>query len=163
MARELLEGDFYGKATKVELGYRNGKPLVRITMQVSEGEHKNKSFDYEGKLDNDNIKYTKRSLVSLGWKGQKIATAEADIKTADATVPFVLRIAEFDRKDGSEVRRWTAVDRIGGAPPLEKAKPDDLAKWDSWFADVGDVGGASNGSSGGGHPNAPGNDSDLPF
>lgn len=158
MARELIEGDFNGKATKIELGYRKGKPLVRITMQIGEGEHKNKSFDYEGKLDGDNIKYTKRSLVSLGWKGAKIATAEADIKAANLNVPFVLRVAEYDKGDGSEPSRWTAVDRIGGAPPLEKAKDDDLAKWDSWFAEAGDVGSAN-----GAYPNAPGNDSDLPF
>ncbi len=156
MATNLIAGDFFGKAVKVELGRKSGKPIVRITMQVGEGEHKGKSFDYEGKLDDSNIAYTKRAMAAVGWKGQTSKTFADDVKAANLTVPFTVEVAEWDPPDGRPTVRWSTVKRIGGAPPLEAFSDDDFAKADEWFASAPEVtpGSGSNGAA---------RNDDLPF
>lgn len=156
MAQQLISGDFVGKAVKVEIGRKKNKPMVRITMQVGEGEHKGKSFDYEGKLDDDNIKYTKRAMVAVGWKGQKSSTFADDVKAAALDVPFTVEVAEWQPPEPDrDIVRWSTIKRLGGAAPLEKFDANDLAKADEWFAAAGDVGERSESS---GAAN-----SDLPF
>ena len=137
----LIEGSFVGRAVKAEIGAnpKTGKPQVRISMEVTEGEHKGKQFPYEGKLDAQNIKFTKTSMMAIGWCGWSAQTFGPDVKEANVTAPFEVVIATWKRPDGTE-RQWSSVRSIGlGVQPLEKLNADAMREVDSWFAEVGDA------------------------
>lgn len=171
----LIEGRFTGKAAHGDVGRRgaNSPVTVNIDCEITEGEHKGKRFQYVGKCGPDNIKYTKWAAKAVGWKGKDIVqTLDRDIKTANLTIEFDLKIARFDR-DG-ELQEWTAVDRIHGIREAIPVAADEAGKVNSWFDDEpsapparndrrdgGDSGGYSNRD--GGHPNAPGADDSVPF
>lgn len=168
----LFFGHFMAKAVKPEIGSYNGKRKVRVEMRITTpGERLGKVLAYEGKLDADNIKYTKRAMIALGWKGQSVSTFVDDVKAADREVEIEVRIAEYTKPDTGQVRRWSSIDRIGNfAPPLQQLDADGTREMDSWFAEVGDVG-ATAGDGGGGSGGAgsgrvgglPGDDEDIPF
>jgi hypothetical protein len=131
----LFSGSFTGKAVKAELGSnKQGKPTVRWEMEVVEGEHKGKRAQYSGKFDAQNIKFTKRDMMSIGWQGKDAATFVEDVTKASAIVPFEAEIVEFDRADGSK-SSWTAARMTGGAPlaPLDRSK---LSEVNQWFAEA---------------------------
>lgn len=169
----LLEGRFTGKAVRGDVGRRgpNSKVTVNIDCQITEGEHKGKTFQYVGKCDPDNIKYTKSAAKAVGWKGKDIIqTLDRDIKAAGLTVDFDLQIARFE-KDG-ELQEWTAVNRIHGIREAIPVVGDEAGKVNSWFEEDAPAGGGyssaprndySSQDSYSSHPNAPGADSDVPF
>lgn len=149
----LFEGNCNGRAVNVEFGADgNNKPRVRWEMEVSDGPHAGKRARYSGKLDPENIKYTKRDMMLIGWKGRDVRTFVDDVKTANKVVPFVAEIARFDR-DG-KVNEWTSVKFSGSAKPLNELDRDKIESVNRWFAEVPDESG---------HSNAPGKDEDLPF
>ena len=83
-----------GKATNVEIGKDSKNTYrVRFDMVVMDGEHKGKRASYSGKLDEDNIKWTKRDMLLLGWAGKSVRTFADDVKKADRAVPFTADIA----------------------------------------------------------------------
>lgn len=136
----LIAGDFQGKAIKAECGAnpKSGKPEVRIDMQVTEGEHKNKTFQYSGKLDEKSIKYTKRDMMALGWTGKDVRAFASEVKAADKTVGFQVEIATWEKEDGT-VKQWSTVRSIGyTAPPLAPLG-DKTADVNQWFAEAGEV------------------------
>lgn len=139
----LIAGDFQGKAVKAEIGAnpKSGKPEVRIDMQVTEGEHKGKIFNYNGKLDDKSIKYTKRDMVAVGWKGKDaVGTFASDVKAADKTVGFTVEIATWNKDDGT-VKQWSTVRSIGYTPPpLTKLDADKARDVNGWFDDAGEIG-----------------------
>lgn len=151
MATNLFEGEFTGNAVKPEFGTKKGRPSIRIEMEVGEGDKKGRRAAYEGQLDEKNIKYTKRAMLAVGWKGVTVATFVADVTAANLTVPFKVEIVSWDPKDGRPVQEWSSVKYIGsGAKPLDAIEPDKIKDVDKWFAEAGDVG-------------ATANNSDLPF
>jgi hypothetical protein len=158
----FFEGDFTGKAAKVEYGEgKNGKPTIRVTMEIVEGPRRGTQVPYDANLKQESIKYTKRDLMALGWKGQSVATLPADVMAAGLTVPFQVRIAEYTNPETGKTRTWNSVGSIGNAaPPLSAATQDTTRNVDSWFAEV-DEQPQQRGY--GGHPNAPDADSDIPF
>lgn len=163
----LIEGRFIGKAVRGEVGRRSpSSPVtVNIDVEIGEGEHKGKRFQYVGKCGADNIKYTKWAAKAVGWKGKDIVqTLDRDIKAANLTIEFDLKIARFERDDGS-VQEWTAVDRIYGIREAIPVSSDEASKVNSWFdePDSQASGGYAAPTPGNRHPNAPGNDSDIPF
>ena len=133
----LISGDFTGKAVKAEFGDdKNGKPKIRIDMQIIGGEHDGKRCPYDGKLSPDNIKYTKAAMRAVGWRGDDVTTFASDVEKAALVVPFTTEVANFKRDDGS-ISEWTAVRKIGGAPPLVKiADKKKIADVNKWFAEV---------------------------
>jgi hypothetical protein len=149
----MIQGQFYGKLVKgtAKIAGRNGKTLAFAELEVIEGEHKGKRFNYEGKLDEKGIKYTKRDLMALGWKGQKSATITADCDAAlegGLVVPFEVEVARWNKPDGG-VKEWETIRSIGRAPmKLDELDAQKLADVDGWFADAGPVDGSN---------------SDLPF
>lgn len=171
----LFEGDFTGKAVKVEFGEgKGGKPAIRVMMEIASGSRSGTQVPYEASFKPESIKYTKRDLMALGWKGQSVSTLVADVMAAGLTVPFNVRIATYENPETGKTRQWNSVGSIGNAaPPLSAASADTTRNVDSWFAEVEDQpsrggggGGGGYGSGGGGydsHPNAPGADSDVPF
>lgn len=147
----LFEGSCTGKPINVEFGAdNNGRPRVRWNMEVTEGEHKGKIANYSGKLDQENIKWTKRDMIAIGWKGKDVTTFVADVKAANAVVPFTAEIANFNGN------QWTSA-KMQGALPLAALDKNRVADVNRWFAEAGlDEGG-----------NVPqtsaGSDADLPF
>jgi hypothetical protein len=137
----MITGQFYGKLIKgtAKVGGRSGKKLAFAELEVTEGEHKGKRFNYEGKLDEKGIKYTKRDLIALGWKGKTSATITADTDAAmesGLVVPFEVEIARWNKPDGS-IKEWEAVRSIGRAPmKVDELNTDELRDVDAWFAEV---------------------------
>jgi hypothetical protein len=155
----LIEGQFYGRAIRGSakiIKKTNGKTVAVAEIEVTEGEHKGKRFGYDGGLDDKGIKYTRRDLTGLGWKGVTAKTLTADVDAAiDAglTVPFEVKIASFKRPDGS-LSEWSTIRSIGRTAPQYEAVDDSkLDEVDRWFAEAGD-GGAANGAN---------NNRDVPF
>ncbi len=137
----LFEGNCIGKPVNVEIGLDGGgHARARWDMEVTEGEHKGKVAKYSGKLSGDNVKWTKRDMMAIGWQGQKSATFVDDVKKANRAVAFEAQIASYN---GNE---WTAA-KFGGAPPLASLDSDKERELDRAFAEAGDVGGGgSNGA-----------------
>lgn len=143
MANGLIEGTFTGKAVPgtAKIGNAKGKVLASVTLEVTEGELKGRRFNYEGKLDQDNIKYTKRDLMALGWKGREaVKTLTSDVDAAQVVTTFEVEIARWQPPEpGAKMREWNAVRSIGrgGARQLEALDADQARNVDRWFAEVG--------------------------
>lgn len=153
MAQQLFNGNCIGRPVNVEFGADNNKkPRVRWEMEATDGEHRGKRASYSGKLDPDNIKWTKRDMIAIGWKGKDVRTFLDDVKAQTGTVPFIAEVARFERDDGT-VSEWTSA-KMTGALPLAALDADKVANVNKWFADAGDVAPA-NGASG--------TNSDIPF
>lgn len=141
----LFAGECIGKATKIEFGADSqGRPRVRWEMEVVDGPHAGKHAQYSGKLDPENIKWTKRDMIAIGWQGKSVKTFVEDATKAAAAgkrVPFTAEIAEFN---GST---WTSA-KMNGALPLAALPSDKVADVDRWFAEAGDVPAADGGTDG---------------
>lgn len=156
---QLFEGSFQqGRILNPEVGpNKAGKATVRWNVAVADdGEHKGKVANYSGKLDPENIKWTKRDMIAIGWQGKDVRTFVEDVKKASRLVPFTAEIARFKRDDGS-VSEWTSAKMSGGAAPLGAFNGDEAASVNRWFADAPEIEPRSS------HPNAPADNSDLPF
>jgi hypothetical protein len=156
---QLFEGQFnQGRITNAEIGpNKSGKAAVRWNVVVvDDGPHKGFTANYSGKLDPENIKWTKRDMIAIGWQGKDVRTFVDDVKKANRLVPFAAEIARFKRDDGS-VSEWTSAKMSGGATPLGTFSNDQAADANRWFAEAPDIEPRSQ------HPNAPADNSDLPF
>ena len=161
MAGFLFDGDCIGHAVGPEVGKKKGAWIVRIEMEVTDGIHKGRRVSYEGKLDEQNIKFTKKAMLAVGWKGVTVATFVDDVKAANLTVPFKVEIASWrpPPEDGRPLQQWSTVKYIGGAAkPLDKPDAAGLHSLDKWLADAGDVGPSASASS-----NGTGRPDGLPF
>lgn len=140
----LFEGDFTGKAVKVEYGEgKNGKPTIRVTMQIESGQRSGTQVVYSANFKPESIKYTKRDLMALGWKGQTVASLADDVARAALIVPFNVRIASYDNPDTGKTSQWNSVGSIGNAaPPLSAASSQTTKSVDSWFNEAEEHGGA---------------------
>jgi len=149
----LFEGSCNGKAIDPEIGFdeKSNCYVVRWQMEVTEGKHAGKRASYKGKLDKQNIKYTKRDMVAIGWKGVKaVETFAADVKAADLTVPFTAEIASWEDPKSGKLKQWTTARSFGfAAAPLAPVPQDKIDAVNGWFDEAGDVGSPPNGSSGG--------------
>ncbi len=135
----LFEGSCIGKAVDIEFGIDNKeKPRVRWSMQVTAGPHIGKRANYSGKFDAGNIKWTKRDMMLIGWKGKDVRTFLDDVRAANREISFDAEIARFERSDGS-VSEWTSV-RMSGAAPLAPAKDDTIAEVNKWFSEAEEIG-----------------------
>ena len=145
----LFEGsNLPGRPINVEFGAdAQNRPRVRWNMEVVEGEHKGKIANYSGKLDPDNIKWTKRDMIAIGWKGLDVRTFVEDVKAANRVVPFTAEIAEYNG------RQWTSA-KMTGAAPLGQLDNEKVADVNKWFAEAGDVA-PSNGASSGARDDIP--------
>lgn len=146
----LFEGNCIGRVVNPEFGGdKQNRPRVRWEMEVTEGPHAGKRATYSGKLDPDNIKWTKRDMIAIGWKGVDVRTFVDDVKANTRPIPFVAEIASW------EDRQWTSA-KMTGALPLATLDKDKVADVNQWFKEAGDVAPTSNGAGGG-------SESDIPF
>lgn len=138
----LFEGEgLKGKAVDVEIGPdQNGKPVVRWNMLVVEGPHAGKKASYKGSLDEKNIRYTKRDMMALGWKGKDaVGTFVKEVRAADLVVAFTAEIASWEDPSSGKVKQWTSARSIGfTAKPLGTFDEDKARDVNSWFDDVPD-------------------------
>lgn len=156
----LFEGECVGKAVNPEIGADgSGKPRVRWEMAVTEGEHRGKRASYSGKLDSDNIKFTKRDMMLIGWKGKDVRTFVSDVKAADKSVPFTAEIASNTYQDSGKTSTWTSAKFSGGTKPLAELDARKVEDVNQWFAEAGDIGPVADGGTNG----TPQDNSDLPF
>lgn len=128
MAKEpdLFNDECMGRAINPEIG---GSPVkVRWEVEVTEGPHKGKRARYSGKLDDKNIRFTKRDMIKVGWQGKSAKTFVADVRAANRVVPFLAEIASYD---GSQ---WTSAKYGSSLAPVE-----DFDKVDRWLAEAGDA------------------------
>lgn len=134
---QLFEGTFQqGKAINAEIG-KSGKKVVRWEMVVvDDGPHKGKAARYSGKLDPDNIKFTKRDMIAIGWQGKDVRTFIDDVTKANKLVPFSAEIATFKREDGS-IAEWTAARMGSGGKPLQAFDSDETRQVNQLFAEAG--------------------------
>lgn len=131
---QLFNGQCNGKVNNPEVGLdSNNKPRVRWEMEVVDGEHAGKRASYSGKLDPENIKFTKKDMMTIGWQGKDVRTFAADVKAAAKVVPFTAEIASYKRDDGS-VSEWTSA-KFGAARPLSDLG-DKASDVNRWFAEV---------------------------
>ncbi len=132
-----------GKAVNIEFGADNqGRPRVRWEMEVLDGPHAGKRAKYSGKLDAENIKWTKRDMLAIGWQGKSVKTFVEDATKAAAAgkkVPFAAEIANHNGNS------WTSA-KMSGALPLAALDASKVADVDRWFAEAGDVGSQSDNS-----------------
>lgn len=129
----LFEGTgLKGRAINVEIGLDGGgMRRARWEMEVVEGPHKGKIARYSGKLGPDHVKYTKRDMMTIGWKGEKSSTFVDDVKKANLVVEFTAEIATHNG------REWVSA-RFGGAAPLAALDSDSERDLDRAFAAAGD-------------------------
>ena len=134
----LSKGNFNGKPTKYEFGMGKKGPEVRIDFQVVGGEHDGMKLPYTGNFTSKGVKYTKRSLIALGWQGEDINTAEKDIMTSPKTVPIEVEIAQWKKDDGT-VKEWSTVRNVGNfGEPLKPVDNSTLKDVNQWLAEAGD-------------------------
>lgn len=139
----LIEGKFHGRPVKgsFKLGASKGKKVIVGEMLVTDGEHKGKTFEYQGSLDDKGIKYTKRDIVAAGWKGKIIETLSTDVDAladSGAIVPFEVKIASW-QPPGAALREWSTIRSIGGfVRQIDPLSKDDVGNVNKWFADVQD-------------------------
>lgn len=130
----LITGDFIGRCARAEIGDKDGTPTVRIQMEVTEGEHRGKRFQYENKLDEKQVKYTRAAMVAVGWKGPNAATFADDVASAGIEdIPFEVGIATWKKPDGT-IKEWSSVRRIGGPAALTSFDRHKLARVNEWLA-----------------------------
>lgn len=135
----LFEGSCVGRAVKQEVGADGqGKPRVKWEMEVIDGEHKGKRAQYSGKLDAENIKWTKRDMISIGWQGKDVRTFVDDVAKANLTIPFEAQIASYDNPSTGKSSQWTAA-KMTGALPLAKLDNDKIENVNRWFSEAEDV------------------------
>lgn len=153
------------KVVSAEIGAAKGKKKVRMVFELVEGPHAGRRASYDGKLDPENIKFTKSDMKKVGWKGVDANTFASDVAAAALVVPIDCEIVSYKYPDTGKTSEWTAVRNIGGARPLDPLAGDDLREVNQWFADAPELtpqpreqNGASRSS---GRP--PVDDSDLPF
>jgi hypothetical protein len=164
----LFEGTgLLAKCVNAEIGNRKGKTKVRMEWEIVEGPHTGKRASYDGKLDADNIKFTKRDMVAAGWQGKTSATFVDDVTKAAKPITIDVEIATHVYEDSGKRSEWSAVRRIGrSAEPLEALDAQQLAKVDSWFAEAGQVerqAPPANGAGNSASAPPPIGDRDLPF
>ncbi len=134
---ELFSGTCNGFAIDPEIGVDgSGHARVRWSMEVTEGPHKGKLAKYSGKLNPDNLRYTKRDMLAVGWQGKDVQTFVADVKAAKKVITFTAEIAEYN---GST---WTSA-RIGGVAPLGQMDTDKQRALNRAMADIADDTGGS--------------------
>lgn len=176
---QLQDGaEYIGRPTAPEYGKTtNGKMEIRLYMEVVEGPLAGRRVKYTaGTKDPRSTAFAKRDLKAAGWQGVDIRTFVADVEkvyASGAKLPFTVRLARYNRDDGS-VSEWWTVHTIGvSAVPLVATAPADDDMVNQWFGDVEDLSSApqtqqtqtpaqsapaqqQTATRGSGHPNAPG-------
>lgn len=131
--QQYFEGDgFVGRVVNPQVGKYKGKTKVSATFEITEGRHKGRRVQYDGKTDPENLGYTKRDMIAMGWKGEQSSTFATDVAAANLTLEFSVRIASYND------RKWLSVGRIGSALQLDALDRDEASELDRYFSEVPD-------------------------
>lgn len=113
----LAVGNYIGipEAVSIAKNYKDER-AVFVKVRIVDGESEGQTMVYDGALEGDRIKFTKRDLVAFGWKGQSSATVHDDILGAAKRVPFRVEHMKYTKPDKNGNDRFFAVMRdIGRA------------------------------------------------
>lgn len=126
------------RPVKFELGNGKKGPEVRIEAIIVGGEHDGRKIPYSGNFSTKGVKYTKRSLMELGWQGKTIETAEKDIMTSPKTVQAQVEIARWENPETGKLSEWSTVRSFGTyVEPLKPLASSELKDVNQWLAEVG--------------------------
>jgi len=139
----MLEGKFNAKVADAELGHnKKDQPEIRLQFEIIGGTSNGSKVPYSGLFTEKAVRYTRRDLLALGWKGKTITTAVADILAAQKTVPIEVVIATWKNPDTGKERSWSTVRSIGFvADPLKPLDDRSAKDVDGWLAEAADGGG----------------------
>lgn len=151
---ELFEGNFQMRVVEASISNVKGKMKVRIELEIADGPRAGRRVSYDGKLDADNIKWTKLDMVGCGWKGKDVRTFVSDVMSSGKVIAGQARIASYTYPDSGKLKEWVAAERLGRAPAVtaEPLNDDQYKDVNAWFAEVPDD-----------DRGAPASDDSLPF
>lgn len=137
---DLFEGNFQMRVVDASISNVKGKMKVRIELEIVDGPRAGRRISYDGKLDADNIKWTKLDMVGCGWKGKDAKTFVDDVLSSGKTIAGQVRIASYRYPDTGKEKQWLAAERLGRAPAVtaEPLNDDQYKDVNSWFAEVPD-------------------------
>jgi hypothetical protein len=158
---KVIDG-FYGDNDK-------NIPIVRINVELTEGEHKGQRFSYEEPVNNKQAPYIARTCKAVGWQCRDLETLKADVaewikKTGGEST---LEIKHFVRKTGTKIgTTWAKPNSIGRGPkPLKASSAENRA--DANAALLAALAEQEQYEAGGGPPRddipPPGDDDSIPF
>lgn len=98
----------------------NVVPIVRVTVELTEGDHKGQRQIYEEIVDNKQAPYIFRTLKAVGWRCQKLATLKSDIVEWISATKGGLSTVEIKHlpvKNGPKAGSiWVKVGALGRGP-----------------------------------------------
>lgn len=144
MSTALIQGNFMGKAIKVDLGSnKKDQPELKIEFELVGGEHNGRKLPYSGLFTDKSVKYTRQAMRELGWNGEAIpvegasAFLSALIMKAAKVVPVEVTIASWTNPDTKELREWSTVRNVGTyTAPVVPASKSQIADVNKWLADA---------------------------
>jgi hypothetical protein len=145
MSQVLIQGNFTGKAVKVDLNKnKKGQAELKIEVEITAGEHAGRRLPYSGLFTDKALKYTRRAMIELGWDGKPLptdpkaaqASISAQILGAAKVVPIEVTVASWESPDG--LREWSTVRNIGTyVAPIVPPEKSDIVDINKWLAEAG--------------------------
>lgn len=153
MSQVLIQGNFIGKAVRVDLSKnKKQQPELKIDFELVGGEHAGRKLPYSGLFTDKAVKYTRRAMLELGWDGKPLPTdpkeAQASLSKqilgAAKSVPVEVTVASWKNPDTDELREWSTVRNVGTyTPPIVPPERSDIVDMNRWLADAGEGEGGS--------------------
>lgn len=153
MSQVLIQGNFMGKATKVDLNKnKKGQTELKIDVEIVGGDHNGRRLPYSGLFTDKAVKYTRRAMIELGWNGKALpvdpkaaqAALSSQILDAAKAVPIEVTIASWTNPETGELREWSTVRNIGTyQAPIVPPEKSDIVDMNKWLAEADDEGGNS--------------------
>jgi hypothetical protein len=147
MSNALIQGNFVGKAVKVDLNKnKKNQPELKIEFEIVEGVNVGRRLPYSGLYTDKAIKYTRRAMIELGWDGKPLPTdpkeAQAhlarQILGAAKAVPIEVTIASWTNPETGEPREWSTVRNVGAyQAPIVPPDRSDIVDMNKWLEDAG--------------------------
>jgi hypothetical protein len=146
MSNALIQGNFAGKAVKVDLNKnKKGQPELKIDFEIVDGANAGRRLPYSGLFTDKAIKYTRRAMVELGWDGKSLPTdpkaaqehLAKQILGAAKVVPIEVTIANWTNPETKELREWSTVRNVGTyQPPIVPPDKSDLVDMNHWLSEA---------------------------
>lgn len=146
MSNALIQGNFIGKAVKVDLNKNKKKqPELKIEFEITDGPNAGRRLPYSGLYTDKAVKYTRRAMLELGWDGKSLPTdpkeAQAhlakQILGAGKAVPIEVTVANWTNPETNELREWSTVRNVGTyVAPIVPPDRSDLVDMNQWLADA---------------------------
>ncbi len=106
----LPVGNYIGipEAFSIAKNYKDER-AVFVKVRLVDSDTDEQTMVYDGPLEGDNLKFTKRDLIAFGWHGKSSATMENDIVGGAKRVPFRVEHIKYRKPDKQGNDRYFAV------------------------------------------------------